>query len=177
MSESAAGKSNPRIEALVKDVEVLRKELEELFDWRPGIERGVQTALKESREAVRLAGRNDLLNGAPRPTEGSSSDGWPLPWRIANPRGTRLLLSARGRDDMKILEKDGSLREEFLKKLRAVLEYPDSYGKPMSGVRKGQRSVRVADNYRLVWTVVGDAARLELFCRKEDRRYSPFGAP
>ena len=174
MSEGAGGKFDPRTAALVKEVQALKKEVTDLSRWRPSSEKGVQTALKESREAVRRAGQNPVPSGATWP--GGRAEDWPLHWPIANPRGTRLIVSPGFHHDLKVSEKDGSLREEFSKKVGAVLLSPESYGKPLSGARKGQRSVRVADNYRLVWSVAGDAVRLELFCRKEDRRYSPFGA-
>jgi hypothetical protein len=101
---------------------------------------------------------------------------WPLPWEVENPMGTTVSLSATFEDDMKVLHKDGSLRGDFLAKLSGLLRDPWGVGQSMRAPRVGQRSTHVSHNYRLVWTPVDHGARLELFCSKEDPRYSPFGA-
>jgi hypothetical protein len=74
------------------------------------------------------------------------------------------------------LQKDGSLRSDFLVKLAAILGDPPGVGQAMHAPRVGQRSTHVGHNYRLVWTPTELGANLEMFCSKEDRRYSPFGA-
>lgn len=98
-----------------------------------------------------------------------------FPWVIANPNGTRWTDNDSFRTDLKVAERDASIREELLKKMEAVLREPRGYGKWLTGRRKGQKRCIVAHNYRLVWTPGAEVAFV-LFCSKEDPRYSPFGA-
>ena len=127
--------------------------------------------------------REQVYSGAGHEGEGTDGDrfdtdspAWPLPWKVENPNHTLLITAPSFVDGLRLLEKDGNLKIDFDSKLRAVLFDPEGYGKWLRGARKGQKCAYVANNYRLVWTPVDGGVRLELFCSKEDRRYSPFGA-
>lgn len=177
MSDSAAGKPDAEVAALRKEVEWLKGQMAGVLRWRPGIEKGVETAVAEGRAASREVAALRARLDAPRvPEAGVKPPDGPLPWRVDNPNGTPLSVADSFREGLRTIERDGSLRAAFLGKLSAILRAPDSYGKPLSGPRRGQRSARVARNYRVVWTPIGGGVRLELLCSKEDTDYSPFGA-
>lgn len=162
-----------RIEDLQRALEGANSERQELHVENSFLReenRRLNAALRAAKERIRA------LEGGPKAEDPTYVRIEGLPWPVSNPVGLPVRLSDVFPEQARKVARDGSLGDELRNKMETVLEAPEDYGKPMRGARKGQRSCHVSHNYRLVWSVEGDAVRFVLIVSKEDPEYSPHGA-
>lgn len=162
-----------RVEALEARIVELDATIRELIEENARLHeenRRLNAALRESKDQIRM------LEGATNRVLPDTTSVAGLPWPLENPNGWNIELSDRFVDDIRKVARDRGLAEEVRNKMEAALLDPVEYGKPMRGARKGQNNARVANNYRLVWSVEGRTVRFVLIVSKEDPEYSPHGA-
>lgn len=162
-----------RIEDLQRALEDANDERQELHVENAALReenRRLNAALRAAKERIRAH------KGGPKGEDPTHVRIDGLPWPVSNPIGLPVRLSDVFPEQARKVARDGSLGDELRNKMETVLEAPEDYGKPMRGARKGQRSCHVSHNYRLVWSVEGEAVRFVLIVSKEDPEYSPHGA-
>lgn len=155
-----------RLATLEEEVASLRDENELLRDEVRNLNDAIRAA-KQELEAARASSQRPSV-----PVTQFEH----LPWALENPNRHPVELAEHFIDQIERVARDGSLAEDVRRKMEAVLEKPEDYGKDMRGARKGQRACYVANNYRLVWSVNGRTVRFILIVSKEDPEYSPHGA-